>query len=781
MRKCRIVLTLLAVVAASAALAQESQFFFFDYPNSNFEIKASSFKGEAFHEIFTSEISIAGESGFPNIPTVNRYVAVPHGAKANIEIVSFKEKTLKDIRLAPSVSLPLDTDDSEIPISKDSGVYECDDFYPKDIASISEIMEIRNVGLMMLCVNPFRYNPVRKELKVYQDIKVKISFTGGERQVKSSNSKTWDDFLKGIVANPDFFENNDYCSEKNKLMRSGADGCDYLIVTPDNDGIKSWADTLSLFRNEQGVLTKVMKISEISQNHPDSLKAFFKNAIKTWTIKPSAVLLLGDYDENPEKGIVSYALKDHPQDYEPYMADNKMVAFSKSLLPEIAIARIPAANAAQAELMVKKVISYETHPSTDSAYYMNPITSMGFQENRWFQLCSEVVGGYFRSIGKNPTRLNAIHSGIPGDVWSTATNTASVTNYFGPKKMNYIPEKMSHLTEWNALPSDISEAIDKGAFIVQHRDHGTYQGWGEPYFRNSDINDLNNKDLCFVMSNNCQTGAFNYGGDCLAERFLRTEHGAVGVIAASEVSYSFVNDTYVWGCYDYLWPDFIPDYGTQDIDYQYPAFANAYGKFFLNQSSWPSNSSMKILTYNLFHYFGDAFLQLNSEFPKTLDISHLDTIYAPVSSVEITAEINADVCLSIEGKPIAVAKGVGKSMSMEIPFQERATTIKVTATKQNRLRYAKYIAVVDTVCHPTDDVGYINVFPNPAKDIVNIESGNILEINIYNIVGQKMRCVSAKTPSNLASVDLSGLPSGTYLLEVRCASMTHRKKMEVRR
>lgn len=41
-----------------------------------------------------------------------------------------------------------------------------------------------------------------------------------------------------------------------------------------------------------------------------------------------------------------------------------------------------------------------------------------------------------------------------------------------------------------------------------------------------------------------------------------------------------------------------------------PAFANAAGKYFLQQSSWPYNTSNKEVTYHLFHMHGDAFLRL---------------------------------------------------------------------------------------------------------------------------------------------------------------------------
>ena len=73
------------------------------------------------------------------------------------------------------------------------------------------------------------------------------------------------------------------------------------------------------------------------------------------------------------------------------------------------------------------------------------------------------------------------------------------------------------------------------------------------------------------MSTNCRTGNFRYGegnNDCFAERLLRIENGAVAVIAASETSFSFVNDTYVWGFYDYLWNDFMPNYGSNNTTFK---------------------------------------------------------------------------------------------------------------------------------------------------------------------------------------------------------------------
>ena len=57
-------------------------------------------------------------------------------------------------------------------------------------------------------------------------------------------------------------------------------------------------------------------------------------------------------------------------------------------------------------------------------FYDNPITALGWQTERWFQICSETVGGFWKNVqGKNPVRINEIYCGTPGSPWSTATNT----------------------------------------------------------------------------------------------------------------------------------------------------------------------------------------------------------------------------------------------------------------------------------------------------------------------------------------------------------------------
>ena len=539
------------------------------------------------------------------------------------------------------------------------------------------------------------------------------------------------------------------------------EGCEYLIVTPNNSGIQQWADTLARFRNEQGILTKVISLNEIGDNFPVNIKNYFNNIYKNWSFSPSAILLFGDYNLDATKGISSFYLNDHP-DKHSYLTDNKLVDFNNDNLPEIVIARMPAANAQQAEIMVKKTMRYERNPSTNPDYYDKPLMVMSFDESRWFHLSSEVIAGYFEKINKNPNRQSTIFYGNPDSIWSSAKNTDVIINYFGPDGLNYIPSDLRHLNNWNGNNKDICELINKGTFLVQYRGHGQYQAWTNPYFSNKEVNNLSNEDLTFVMSTNCRTGNFRYGegdDDCFAERFMRTENGCVAIIAASETSYSFVNDAYVWGVYDYLWNDFMPDYGKNNTNFKYPAFANSYGKHFLKQSSWPEFEFNKNITYNLFHYFGDAFLQLNTEMPKEININYPKEITSDETSINIKRDKDTKLALSVNGKIIAVS--TDNDSIININPQKGGSTIKVVATKQDHYRHEGFIEVKSILNN--DD---LFIYPNPAKDFLFVESKGIKKIEVYNSLGQKLMEINNNASNEKLRIDCSTLQKGLFHLQI---------------
>ena len=653
--------------------------------------------------ITLSGVYLSNEAGAPDLPSRSTFVAIPNGATVSLRLVAAQTKVISNVDLIPAAIPQLDDDDSPAIYQKSAEIYSRNAFYPETPYVLSEVTEIRGVQVVEVGVMPFQYNPVTKELVVYSDMQLQIETEGGDGTYGDPRYRTpeWDQILEDVILNHNVLPEMDYGERLRQHYENRETGCEYMIITPDNADFIALADSIKLFRTEQGIPTEVFTISQCGGNECTTLRNFIRDAYNNWDMPPAAVLILGDHSNDGTRGVVSYTMNNHPggDGYNPYISDHAYAVTGSNHMPQIIIGRITGRDYDELYHMIKKDLDYERRPPTDPDFYDHPITAMGFQLERWFQLCSEVVNGFFEyELGKHPVRQNAIYQGTPGSRWSTYEYTNTVLNYFGPGGCNYVPQTMSHLTDWSANGNTVNEAINSGAFLIQHRDHGAEEVWGEPSYSIGYIKRLTNENLTYVMSNNCLTGRFNYNGNdgCFAEAFHRHQYGALGLIAATQVSYSFVNDIYVWGAYDNMWPDFMPTYGTQhETNFVRPAFGNAAGKYFLKQSSW-TDSGVKEITYYLFHQHGDAYMNLYSEVPQALAVEMLPVLPAGSDQYTVKADEGAVLCLTANGQIIGFGEATGNTQQIAITPQEAGTLVKLTITKQNYYRYEHYIQTIPT-------------------------------------------------------------------------------------
>lgn len=706
----KMLVTMIVLLSSSSIFAQTFEIVSNSRSNLELSLKIDDFTlensrqdGVEGQSIVMNGIFLPNIAGMPDLPVVSRYVAIPRGANVVLNVKKQVTETISGVDIMPAPQLPLDDDRTPMTYVKDELVYSTNAFYPVEPIIASKPMKIRDVDVAIVSVTPFQYNPVTKELVVTRELDLEVVFEGGDGNFGGDpryRSAAWDHIIRDMVINENILPDADYQTFIREAVQRRDTGCEYLIITPDNPDFIALADSIKLFRNQQGILTDVVTVTECGGNDQSAIRSYIQNAYHNWDIPVSAVLLLGDHNTDGTQGIVSYTMNNHPggNGYNPYISDNKYGDMNNDHLPDVVMGRITGRNYEEMYRMIDKDLQFERHPSTNTHFYDKPVTAMGFQLERWFQLCSEIVNGFWEyGLGKHPVRINAVYEGTPGSRWSTAQNTNSIINYFGPNGMGYIPQNMSHLTDWNGTGNDINEAINAGAFIIQHRDHGAEEVWGEPSYGIGYINRLVNPDLTFVMSNNCLTGRFNYGGvngTCFAEAFHRHQYGALGIVAATQVSYSFVNDVYVWGAYDNMWPEFMLTYGTHHPkDFVLPAYANASGKFFLQQSNW-TDDGVKEITYYLFHHHGDVYMNLYTEMPQNLDVTVVPVIVEGSTQFQISATANATICLTNGNNIIGFETATGQQQTLEITPQALGNEILLTVTKQDYYRYTKRIAVI---------------------------------------------------------------------------------------
>ena len=688
-----------------------------DYTIDELSLTSFTFNGEEMQSIGIADISLPNEKGLPNVPSYSRTIAIPQGANAVLHVLSYEQQVIKNVNVEPSLGVQAENEEPDMNYTKDMKVYAENAFYPAEFASVSAPSQIRGVDIVNISINPVRFNPVTKEAIVYHNIEMAIEFQGGNGQFGEDRLRSpyFDPILEQIIMNYEALPVIDYEARMQQWLRDGEDGAEYLIVIPNNDGFVEPANSLRDFRMQQGILTQVIRLDEMPATTTAQMKTWFHNAYNTWTIPPVAVLLFGDHNTNMAQGIPAIVVS-HPYSNTCITDIQYADVTGNDNLPEMVFSRLVAANPTEAAMMASKQLEYEyTNPNMDPSFYASPITALGWQTERWFQLCSEIFGGYMLSHGYTPQRINCIYQGTPGSQWSTAQNTAQVTNYFGPSGTNYIPASPAELGGWTGgTPQQVVDAVNNGAFWLQHRDHGYNEGWGEPSVNNSHVDQMNNVGkMPFVMSINCQTGQFDYtgsGGNCFAEKWMRRTYngqnaGAVGVLCPTEVSYSFVNDAFVWGVYDQFDPNFMPTLpnNTNTPAYEYrgnwrPAFGNVAGKYFLQETSWPYNVDDKNITYIMFTAHCDAFLRIFTQVPQTMSVNHQDVQLAGLDQFQITAPEGATIALTKgEGENleiVAVATATGSVQNITIPSQVPPTVLRLTVTGQDYLRYEANIDVI---------------------------------------------------------------------------------------
>ena len=668
-----------------------------------------NYRGEEMSEITISAIALPNNAGCPNLPTESRMMAIPQGATATLNVVHFDKEVIHNVNIAPALRIQAENEEPDMNYVKDMTVYSKDAYYPAE-PFVMGSSYIRGVEAVTVAITPFQYNPVTKDLIVYTNVELAVAFEGGSDHFGEDRLRSpyWDPILAAELLNYDQLPVIDYEARMQKWLRDGDKGAEYLIITPNNDAWAEYANQLKEYRTRQGIITEVYRLDEMPATSTAQMKSWFHNAYNTWEIAPVAVCLLGDHGNNMGQYIPAETVS-HPSNGS-CITDNRYAdAVGNDNLPDMVFSRLIAETPDQLPVFVGKQIEYEyTNPNMDPNFYTRPITALGWQTERWFQICSEVFGGYMRNHGYDPNRINCIYSGTPGNQWSSNQNTSMVVNYFGPNGVGYIPQTPSELGGWTGgTPEQVVQAVNEGAFWLQHRDHGLETGWGEPAVRNSHVYQMNNVGkLPFVMSINCLTGKFNYNQDCFCEAWMRRTYngenaGAVGVLCPTETSYSFVNDAYVWGVYDLFDGDFMPDYGpfaTHTGNWM-PAFGNVAGKYFLAQSNWPYNSESKDITYTMFTAHCDAFLCIYTQVPQEMEVLHPEVIIAGLGEVTITAPEGCMISLVKEDgeggwEILAVAEATGEPQTIEFVPQVPPTEINLIVTGQNYLRYEAVMGVI---------------------------------------------------------------------------------------
>ncbi len=261
---------------------------------NDFSIDTMRCDGELMHTIATKSIVCPNEYGLPDLPTFNRFIAIPQGAKATVEVRTIRNGCTTGIDIAPSIGSQCEND-PERAFFKDSKVYASNNFYPAAVYCVADPQQLRGVDVIHLGINPFQFNPVTKELAIHREMDIDIRFEGGNGHFGDDRLRSpyWDPILKNIILNHECLKPIDYDTRRQQWSQTQATGCEYLILTPNNEAFITAAQELADYRTRQGILTNVMSLSETGADNSDMLKLWIRDIYFNWDIPPAAICIIG--------------------------------------------------------------------------------------------------------------------------------------------------------------------------------------------------------------------------------------------------------------------------------------------------------------------------------------------------------------------------------------------------------------------------------------------------------------------------------------------------------
>nr|MEE4266933.1 C25 family cysteine peptidase [Candidatus Krumholzibacteria bacterium] len=609
--------------------------------------------------------------GQPELPMMNRLIAIPVGAQAQVSVRNIKTRminladhgiTAPVFPAQPSVSKSADL--NNLPFVYDAASYQKALIQP-ELAKVEYQGRLRAMDFGRLELSPVTYYPATGELEVVESMDVSVYFTGADKALADdlylSTYSPFFEHLYSSIAGSKAFQ-DDYPD------RVG-DTVTYVVVTP-----PMFASQMAEFiewKTERGfnVITAVTGTPEVGSTAAEIqnyLHGLYNNATPE-NPAPSFVLFVGDVAQMP-----TFTLNGDATD-RPYCA------VDADLVPDMYYGRFSATNPDELQAQIDKTLTYDQFTMADPSYMANVTMIAG------------VDSGYAPSHGNGQINYGTEH-------YFNASHGITSNTYLYPA------------SDGAGVPNELIGTYNDGVGFVNYTAHGSQTSWSDPSLTQSNINSLTNVDKYFLaIGNCCLTSTYDYG-ECFGETFLRAPNkGAMGYIGGSNSTYW---DEDYWfgvgyhassqidgsalpyestgiGAYDGV----FHDHGeAEHLHY----VTNDAVVFSGNLAVMESGSSRITYYWNIYNLLGDPSISTYMGVPTENNVGHIPTIFMGQSSLNVTADPGTYVGLTQDG--VLVGAGtVDSSGNADIEYTQLLTPgipVKMVAMAQNKVPYMADIMVI---------------------------------------------------------------------------------------
>jgi len=540
-----------------------------EFTIGEFNLRNVNINGSDFTKIYFHGRVKTKDKGFAELPFVNASIQLEANNNVNMEIIpgAFTDHQLEYPLLPSRGVIYRDQDPSKIPyeIAPESVT---DEFYPAELADLSEPFIIKDVRGLTVYVFPFRYNAVNQTLRVYKNVTLRLVNNNTEpTNPLHSTSKKYFMEMEGMYKS--IFVN--YENDLDDL--SMAEAGEILVITTarDETAIQPYID----WKREKGfgvekevVATGTNVKSLIQQKYNANNNILYVQLVGDWADIKCDIGAGANAPMDPMLGCV-------------VGTDN---------YPDIAIGRFSASSASQVTVQVNKTIAYEK--STSGSWYKNAI---GVASNQG-----------------------------PGD--DNELDYQQIDVIYDNKLDPFTYNTHSTAYDPSGTATDVKNYINQGAGIINYCGHGSSTSWGSTGFSNSNISTLTNGDMLpFIFSVACVNGAFHNSSDCFAEAWLKKENGGAVMTLMSTINQpwdppmrgqDYFNDLLTGG-YNYT---LNPGNGTNTSEGR--TILGSIVVNGLNLMYAESNGSSDLNTIKTWTLFGDASLQARTDNPGSMSYSN---------------------------------------------------------------------------------------------------------------------------------------------------------------
>ncbi|MDA3886066.1 MAG: C25 family cysteine peptidase [Candidatus Delongbacteria bacterium] len=455
---------------------------------------------------------ITMEAGSPALPAMHEMIAMPYGATPEVEVISYDSKIYKLSELGisnkiipaqPSYSKSSKPEDRVFVYNESA--YTASKFNDDAIAVVSKSGTMRGVGVGVLKVYPFKYNPTAGTIEVYNNLKVRVNYVNADPRAEEIKTEAYSPYFESAYSS---MINYKPSTAKADLMNWPVT---YLIVA--SSGLNGNADL------QRFIDWKTEKGFNVIVNYVTSATTIFDNDVwveqqwNTLNPKPSFVLLVGDED-----GTFVVEAQDNPSLGSAQSVSISDLVYgvigttgSSNRIPSMYVGRFSVRSAAELTAQVDKTIWYEKEQFTTS-YNLNYLT---------------------RPLGV--AGVDASFSASHGDPHISYGWTYYFTSANGMANNHYY---LSDTSDNSTTEAEIVAFISAGANFYNYTAHGMPTYFAEPEFTITDINGLNNaNEYPLVVGNCCLTNSFGEV-ECFGEAWLNAaDEGGIGYIGASMNTY----------------------------------------------------------------------------------------------------------------------------------------------------------------------------------------------------------------------------------------------------